>query len=290
MHPVIRSIADLGGLAATYELHADGHGRHRLAGAVHSHAVIRVRQGWYALPTVHPLLLQAARVGGRATCLTGLALHGCWTFPTSALHVNVDPHASRLRTRRDRRRRLEPGANDVRTHWRQAGENGSRFILSPLECLRDALECADVRDAYVLGEALLHLMPSLRRAWPAFLSTIPAVYRDALATCDGVCESGTEALVWWHFRGTLPITRQAELQGVGRVDFLIGDALIVEVDGAEYHTDPDRFEADRRRDAEASRLGYRVLRFSYRQVVERWAEVEAAVVAAVLRGDHHRAP
>jgi hypothetical protein len=30
-----------------------------------------------------------------------------------------------------------------------------------------------------------------------------------------------------------------------------------------------------------------VLRFSYRQVMERWEEVEAAILAAVIRGDHH---
>lgn len=76
------------------------------------------------------------------------------------------------------------------------------------------------------------------------------------------------------------------IPGVGRVDFVIGAFLVVEVDGAEYHTDPERFEADRHRDAMLSIRGYRVLRFSYRQVIHAWHEVEAAVLAAVVRGDH----
>jgi hypothetical protein len=29
-----------------------------------------------------------------------------------------------------------------------------------------------------------------------------------------------------------------------------------------------------------------VLRFSYHQVMHNWAEVEAAVIGAILRGDH----
>jgi very-short-patch-repair endonuclease len=79
---------------------------------------------------------------------------------------------------------------------------------------------------------------------------------------------------------------QVPLPGAGRVDFLIGTRLVVEVDGYTYHSDPARFESDRRRDARLSALGYRVLRFSYRQVFERWHEVRAAVLAAVARNDH----
>jgi very-short-patch-repair endonuclease len=70
------------------------------------------------------------------------------------------------------------------------------------------------------------------------------------------------------------------------VDFVIGERLVIEVDGAEYHTDPVRFEADRRRDALLSARGYRVLRFSYRLVIDDWPTVETAVLAAVARGDH----
>ena len=81
---------------------------------------------------------------------------------------------------------------------------------------------------------------------------------------------------------------QVAIAGVGSVDFVIGTALVIEVDGKQYHTDEVRFEKDRRRDARLSALGYRVLRFSYRQVFERWSEVRAAIVAAIARGDSSR--
>ncbi len=82
------------------------------------------------------------------------------------------------------------------------------------------------------------------------------------------------------------MTRQVEIRGVGRVDFLVGERLVIEVDGREYHVDVERFENDRRRDALLSGLGFRVLRFSYEQVLRRWSEVAAAVFGAIARGDH----
>ena len=68
-----------------------------------------------------------------------------------------------------------------------------------------------------------------------------------------------------------------------RVDFLIGGWLIIEVDGKRYHVEDEQFEADRERDALFAAWGYRVLRFSYKQVVEDlpWVlEVISTLVAA----------
>lgn len=70
--------------------------------------------------------------------------------------------------------------------------------------------------------------------------------------------------------------------GRRRVDLLIGDHHVVECDGETDHSGALDFEADRRRDAELAALGYRVLRFSYRQVVEEWESVELAVRRALL--------
>ena len=68
---------------------------------------------------------------------------------------------------------------------------------------------------------------------------------------------------------------------------LIGNSLVVEVDGREHHSDPAAFERDRIRDARLTALGYRVLHFSYKQVMYHWPTVEAAILAAVGSGDHH---
>jgi very-short-patch-repair endonuclease len=45
--------------------------------------------------------------------------------------------------------------------------------------------------------------------------------------------------------------------------------LIVETDGAATHLTPTAFEADRIRDAELTVAGYRVVRFTWRQLRDR---------------------
>lgn len=63
------------------------------------------------------------------------------------------------------------------------------------------------------------------------------------------------------------------------VDFLWPDArLVVETDGSKVHNTRAKFEDDRARDAELTAAGYRVVRFTWRQVTE-----DPAAVIAVLR-------
>jgi very-short-patch-repair endonuclease len=60
--------------------------------------------------------------------------------------------------------------------------------------------------------------------------------------------------------------------------------LIIEVDGKRYHVDDETFEADRERDALLASWGYRVLRFSYRQVIEDLVGVLDVISAVHARG------
>ena len=77
----------------------------------------------------------------------------------------------------------------------------------------------------------------------------------------------------------------AELHG-HEVDFLWRrQRLVVETDGWQSHSTPGSFESDRRRDAILQNLGYRVLRFTWRQVaVEPEATLATLAIAlAALR-------
>ena len=66
-------------------------------------------------------------------------------------------------------------------------------------------------------------------------------------------------------------------------DFLWRAArLIAETDGRGTHLTPTAFEDDRERDARLMLAGYRVVRFTYRQLVHR-PDVVAATLAALLR-------
>jgi very-short-patch-repair endonuclease len=68
--------------------------------------------------------------------------------------------------------------------------------------------------------------------------------------------------------------------GPYEVDFLWRDcSVIVETDGYRHHGSRSAFESDRARDAHLQTLGYRVLRFTYRQV----QEAPGAVAASLRR-------
>ena len=126
-------------------------------------------------------------------------------------------------------------------------------------------------------------------AWQRALNTLPACARGNLEAADRKSESGGESQLRFHLLSMgVEVRQQVRFRGVGRVDFLIGNGLIIEADGAEFHTSRTAFEEDRRRDALLTAQGYRVLRFSYTQIVSRWTEVEAAIRAAIDRGDHLR--
>ena len=72
-------------------------------------------------------------------------------------------------------------------------------------------------------------------------------------------------------------------EGIGRVDFAYPlDRLLIEVDGRRWHSRDAAFDDDRRRDQEAVMAGWRVLRFTWRQVKAQPQHV-ASTVSAVLR-------
>lgn len=67
---------------------------------------------------------------------------------------------------------------------------------------------------------------------------------------------------------------------VGRflVDFLWRDyRLVVETDGYRFHRGRTAFEGDRQRDVQLKLLGYEVVRFTHRQVVEQGPQVARAL-------------
>ena len=67
-----------------------------------------------------------------------------------------------------------------------------------------------------------------------------------------------------------------------RADFLIDDHLVVEIDGATYHSSPEALERDRKRDADLRRDGYSVLRIPAQVVFQN--PIEAIRLVHSARG------
>ena len=87
------------------------------------------------------------------------------------------------------------------------------------------------------------------------------------------------------FDAGLPRPQTNAMVGPHEVDFLWPEhRLIVETDGAATHLTPQAFEDDRRRGAQLTALGYRVVRFTWRQVVEQ-PRATIATLAVLLAYD-----
>lgn len=275
------AVRALGGLAATHELYALGHGRRALTNAMRSGEIRRARQGWYSCSDLHPELFQAARVGGLATCLSAARYWGLWIrSPDTLPHIAVHRGACQLRDPSDHRRRLQVGHQVI--HWSDdldvtSHAEGSRLLRSPADALFDAIRCQGVEDAFVLIESALHKGVLGRAAFNLLLKQLDAGSRFQLSSAGELSGSGLESLFIFRIRRVGINVRQQVKIGRDRVDVVIGDRLVVELDSREFH-DPD---SDSRRDARLLALGYLVLRFRYRQIMYEWATVEAAVLAAL---------
>jgi hypothetical protein len=194
----------------------------------------------------------------------------------------VPTNAKGLRSPRSYRTPLSPGGVEV--HWIGLDPRGSRVLVSVAGCLTQITRCSSPEVALAVAESALHRRRITRAEWRSVLESAPAHLRAVLADATGLSESGTESLfVFGMARAGVEVRQQVVIEGVGRVDCLIGERLVIELDSFAHHSDP---MADRRRDAALSARGYRVLRFMYHQVVEDWPSVQAAVLAAIGRGDH----
>lgn len=265
----------------TAELVAHGRSARWIGEQVRAGHLVPVRKGHFHVPGAPAEVVRAVRVGGLATGATGAEALGLWTPTDGRLAVVVPASASRLRDPDDARRPLAGDA--VRVHW--TGERLPRQTLvdriAPvLLVLEHILLTFTPARALMAVDSALHER-RIRLADLAVLGNrLPAQTAAVLALVDARAESGLETLARVLLRlagfGVVP---QVEIPGVGRVDLVVEGRLIVELDGKLWHA--GKFEEDRARDAAAARLGYRTLRFTYRQVMEEWPTVFAAITRAL---------
>jgi very-short-patch-repair endonuclease len=123
-------------------------------------------------------------------------------------------------------------------------------------------------------DAALQGRTELRKLWVAHLRNkgrygSPAARRLLQAADDGT-KSQAERLFARLLGRTGFAGWKANQKIIGyEVDFLFRDAkLIVEVDGFAFHTDPEAFERDRRKQNALVLAGYQVLRFTWIDLTE----------------------
>jgi len=281
------------GVAHVSAFLAAGLTRHQVAALFRQGVLLRPRIGWYADPALPLDSVRAVRVGGVLGAVSAAASYGL-PVPEGAdavLHVSLEDNAGRLRHSRNRTRHVAAGEEDgVRRHWLPRLEPVRGHRVAVVDALLQLAGCVpfewfvaalDQAMRAPRGGSALIGGASLGR----LRSALPARLREACDLADGRAESPIETIVRLGLvRLGIPFDLQVWMLPYHRVDFLIGGWLVVEVDGKRYHASDEQFEADRERDALFAAWGYRVLRFSYRQVVEDLPSVLDVIAAVVARG------
>lgn len=262
-----------------------------LADAVRRGELVRVRRGWFAAPSADLDVVRAVRVGGALTAGSVAKSRGLWLLDDPLLHLRVPSSAARLRSPDDSTVRLDREAHRVCVHYRpraatpMLGDRPGRDGLA--RSLAEMFRCAGIVPAMVALESALNRGELPMQAVESVRALAPAWASRPIDLAQVESDSGLETIARLLFhRMRVPVRTQVQFPGVRRVDLLVGDRLILELDGRTFHSAED-FENDRTQDLELALRGYLVVRLSYRMVVEDWDRTHRSVRELVARG-HHR--
>ena len=275
---VSRRCATLGGIARTAELAADGVSRHALAAAVQAGAIYRIREGVFAHPNVPAAARHAATHGGMLCCFSAAEAAGIWVVPYTGVHVAV-PMRGRLHK--------HDGCTCVTHRTSGAVVLGGRSTVA--RALREILRCAGPEAFFVALESARKLRRVRDSDLAPLRSSIPLHHRWIIEFARDDADSGLESMLRFRLHAYgIELRSQVDVPGVGRVDFVLGDRLILEVDGKWNHESPPKRHKDYVRDAIAVGLGFDTLRFDYALVVHDWPTVLGAILGKLDAGLHRR--
>lgn len=266
-----------GGLARGVELQRHGVSRMALSRAVRSGEIDRLRAGVYAMRGLHDAVRGAALHGGSLTCAEALRIHGIWVLAAEGRsHVWVG-----------RRGRIHEHVG-CRCHSHFFRGVPGIGLVDVETALIHLFHCEGDESFFASFESALRQRMLSAAARMRIRAALPAYARWLVDIARADADSGLESIVRLrlHILGIL-LECQVTIPGVGRVDFLIDRRLILEIDGVLNHDGRTNRAKDLRRDAAASARGYETLRFDYRQVLDDWPRVQAAVLAAVTRTREH---
>jgi very-short-patch-repair endonuclease len=271
MHPL--TALDLrGGVARWSTLARMGVGRGLLIEHVRQDLVARPVRGLFCRPElIGEAIVMAMSVTGQLTCAAGAEAHGLDLWGAArAVHVRTpaNPRAPRTRT-------------GVLVHpW---GLSGRGTLAALAAVLHDCALCLPVPEAVAILDSALRRRQVTMTDWPAVAAAGPRPGRvqSVLAMTDPLSGSVLESVARTNLvmAGVGNLQSQVFFQDAGWVDLVVDGWLIIELDGWDFHR--QKFQSDRTRDAELTRRGFVVLRFTYADLMSR-AEWFIEVVREVL--------
>lgn len=246
--------------------------------AVRTGALLRLRPGWYRGRSAHDAVVRAVQAGGALSCVAALKLHGAWVPPGSDLHVRRSPY----------HRARKPG----RVHGCRCPGRPRAAVSRAVDTLSDAVtaatSCLSTEAAVAVLDSVLERRLMRLEELTELLSGLPG-RRRLLDLIDQRAQSGTETFSRLRLRSRrIRLRPQVTIGDIGRVDLLVGERLVIEVDSRAHHTSPQNYARDRARDRRLVSLGYIVVRLTYEDVMYDWDTVVADIIAIIRRRRHRR--
>lgn len=292
MDEVDQLLARQGGIARRRDVLRAGLSRRRLARLVRD-GRLRLLTPHLVTNVSHPAAdeqLRALAVGLEATVSHGDAAL-MW-----GMELATTPELRSVTVGRNRSRVRRPGAVVHRSDL-DADERVERdgvWLTSALRTVIDLCRSLPLQDAVAVSDSALRQdLVTVEELAAALRELPPGVGRArvsrALRLVDPQSGSVLESLcrVLLHLAGLAPEETQLVVRApggrwIGRADFAWPSArLIVEADGFAFHADRASYRNDRRRGNALVLAGWRVLRFSWEDVVLRPDEVVEAVREAL---------
>jgi very-short-patch-repair endonuclease len=257
------------GVARTSTLRGAGFSRTSLHKAVAAGRIVRIRRGVYGLPGQAGALGLALQHNALLTCLSAAPTYRLWTLHDSnSLHLSPG-HKQTPAGTLAHGRLLHP----VHPWLPVAGL--ADVLIHAIRCLPETEALVMVQCATQRGDVTVDF---LRRKLPGNRN---ARARSVLDNLVPRADSLLEVLANYRFRRAgLHVRRHVELPGVGEVDFLIEECLVVETDG-ETHLEPRQVKKDRKRNNATLIGGHLGLRFGYDDVVHHPERMVAQVLAVL---------
>lgn len=283
------------------EIASAGWSRHDIDRALEDGVLVPCGAGRYAVAETDPRIIRALSLNARLTCISACELHGLWTPPHA--FILSDPTALRpplpdvsapgwdpLHVAYVRRHpALSSSPALVTAHRRLKVWPDDEPVLPLTHALIHALRCLPPLSATVLLESALHLHKLSLSEVEDALAKVNRETRRRVGQVSPLSESGTETVVAHFFRHRrVAVRQQVSIDGVGRVDLVVGDWLVIECDSFEFHAQGKHYHRDRARDAGLLSRGYHVVRLTWEDVMLRWSETRARLSWLVEKGLHRR--
>lgn len=285
---VLDRLAEKGGCARRAQIARGSRELAELRSLVECGSVTRVARGLYSLPGTNAAVILARRASGLLTCTSAASAIGLpLLVPPTSVHLAIASHTAAPRAG------VVPRGSVL--HWESGlamrAEDRDVVAAVPI-ALVHALRCLPGREAIALVDgALSRRLVTIAELAAQRPRVRKLAFDGLLRAVDGRSQSIPETFARIALLAAgFSVEPQVHIVGVGAVDLLVEELVVVELDGFAYHGDRTQFREDRRRDRALQLIGVPVLRFTYRDAVDDVARLVAEVGSLVLQLRRGRRP